>query len=64
MTMKMTKSKTMWFAVALAVMGVLEQSTGVIKQMVGEANFGLVMLLISVGVAVLRILTTMPLEDK
>lgn len=58
------KSKTMWFAMALAVLGVFEQSSGLIRQMVGEANFGAVMTGISVAIAVLRVITTQPLSDK
>lgn len=57
-------SKTMWFAVVLAILGVLEQSSGLIRAWVGEANFGLVMFVIAILAALLRVLTTLPLADK
>lgn len=60
----MFKSKTIWFAIFLAFLGVLEQSTALVTQIVGPENSGLVMLVISVIVAVLRVVTTQPLSEK
>ena len=60
----MLKSKTLWFAVLLAVGGILEQSQALVTQLVGQQNTGLVMLVISVVVAVLRVITTEPLSQK
>lgn len=60
----MLKSKTLGFAVALAILGVLEQSTSLVTQVVGQSNVGFVMMAISVVVAVLRVYTTQALSDK
>lgn len=60
----MLKSKTIAFSVLLAVLGVLEQSHGVVTQIVGAGNAGAVMVVISVAVAVLRVYTTQALSDK
>lgn len=60
----MFKSKTIWFAILLAVGGILEQSQSVITQLVGLQNTGLIMLVISIIVAVLRIVTTQPISAK
>ena len=60
----MLRSKTLWFSVLLAVLGVLEQSQALVTQLVGQQNTGLVMLVISVVVAVLRVITTQPLSQK
>jgi hypothetical protein len=60
----MLKSKTLWFAALLAVGGILEQSQALVTQLVGQQNTGLVMLVISVVVAVLRVITTQPLSQK
>ena len=62
--MSYLKSKTLWFSVLIAVGGILEQSQSVVSQLVGPANTGWVMLGISVGVAVLRIITTQPINQK
>jgi hypothetical protein len=62
--MSYLKSKTLWFAILIAVGGILEQSQAVVSQIVGPANTGWVMLVISVGVAVLRIITTQPINQK
>ena len=62
--MQALKSKTLWFALLIAVGGILEQSQAVVTQIVGPANTGWVMLDISVGVAVLRIITTQPINQK
>ena len=58
------RSKTMWFSLALAVFGVLELQTALVRDLVGPENFGAVMLLISAATAVLRVITTQPLSDK
>ena len=60
----MLKSKTLWFAVLLAVGGILEQSQALVTQLVGQQNTGIVMLVISVVVAVLSVITTQPLSQK
>jgi len=62
--MQALKSKTLWFALLIAVGGILEQSQAVVSQIVGPANTGWVMLVISVGVAILRIITTQPINQK
>ena len=62
--MSYLKSKTIWFAILIAIGGVLEQSQAVVSQIVGPANTGLVMLVISVGVAALRVITTQPINQK
>lgn len=64
MGISILKSKTLRFAVLLAVLGVLEQSQALVTQLVGQQNTGLVMLVISVVVAVLRVITTQPLSQK
>ena len=62
--MSYLKSKTLWFAILIAIGGILEQSQAVVSQIVGPANTGWVMLVISVGVAILRIITTQPINQK
>lgn len=58
------KSKTMWFALALAVLGVVEMQAKVFAPYMTPELFGFFNILIGVIVAVLRVLTTMPLSEK
>jgi hypothetical protein len=58
------KSKTMWFSAVLAVLAAFEMQQGLVRQLVGEQNFGGVMLGISVATAILRVVTTTSLTDK
>lgn len=62
------KSRTLMFALMLAVFGVLEISMGVLQSLlvplVGEAAFGLFTVGVSVVVAVLRVITTQPITAK
>ena len=58
------KSKTMWFALALAVLGVIEMQAKVFAPYLTPEMFGLFNILIGVAVAVLRVLTTVPLSEK
>jgi len=58
------KSKTLWFAFALAMFGVVEAQVGIFQQFIGEKYFGLFTLGVSLVVAWLRFLTTQPLSEK
>lgn len=60
----MLKSKTMWFAAALALLGALEMQSALVRDLVGQENFGLVMLGISLATAILRVVTAQPLSEK
>jgi uncharacterized membrane protein (DUF106 family) len=66
--MTIFKSRTLTFALLLAVFGVLEASMGflgsVLTPIVGPAAFGLFTIVVSVIVAVLRVITTQPLTEK
>lgn len=58
------KSKTLWFALALAIFGVVEMNVKYFSNYLTPEIFGLFSILISVIVAVLRVLTTTPLSEK
>lgn len=58
------KSKTIWFALALAVFGVIELQVKLFAQYMSPEAFGIFNIVISIVVAVLRVLTTMPLSEK
>jgi len=62
------KSRTIWFSVFLAVMGVVEASSGAVREIFvpifGGTAVGVILILVSIGVAVLRVLTTVPMEEK
>ena len=58
------KSKTIMFALALAIFGVLEMNLKVFAPYLSPEFFGWFSILISVIVAVLRVFTTLPLDKK
>jgi hypothetical protein len=58
------KSKTMMFALALAIFGVIEMNLKVFAPYLSPAFFGWFSILISVIVAILRVFTTLPLDKK
>ena len=60
----MLKSKTMLFAVALAVLGAVQASTDVFAQFLSPQLYGIFTVVVGVAVAVLRVVTTQPLSDK
>lgn len=59
-----SKSKTMWFAYGLAVLGVMETQYKLIEQYIPEEYRGLTYVAIGAAVAVLRIVTTKALAEK
>jgi len=58
------KSRTMLFALALAVFGVIETQIHLFSQFMSPEAFGVFNILVAVIVAVLRIVTTMPIKDR
>jgi len=58
------RSKTMIFAVVLAVTGAVQASSDFLKTLLTPDVFGFVMMGLGIAVAVLRVVTTQPLEDK
>lgn len=57
-------SKTMWFSLALMVLGVVFDNFSYVQNLIDERWYGPILIAIGVIVAVLRFITTMPLEDK
>lgn len=62
--MNALKSKTIWFSILLAVLGVVEANVGVLQQYMTPQTFGIFSIVVGVIVAVLRVLTTVPLSEK
>ena len=64
MIMTIFKSKTLMFALALAILGVVEMNVRVFSAYMTPTTFGFFSIGISIIVAVLRIFTTLPLSQK
>ena len=62
--MKMQKSKTMWFALALVVLGIVYDNFSYVQNIIDPRYYGVTYIAIGVVVAVLRFLTVKPLGDK
>lgn len=64
-TMKQVlKSRTMMFALALAILGAVETQAHLFSKHMTPELFGLFNILLAVVIAVLRVLTTVPLNEK
>lgn len=59
--MNILKSKTIWFAILIAVLSILQGYVGLLSSPVLQMTAGVV---ISVGIVILRFLTTQPLSEK
>ena len=60
--MRMRKSKTMWFALALAVLGAAMEFFPLIQSLIDPKYYGTILFSIGVICAVLRFYTTQPIE--
>ena len=58
------KSKTLLFALALAIFGVIEMQIKMFSDYMSPEAFGIFNIVIGVIVAVLRVITTVPLSEK
>jgi hypothetical protein len=57
-------SKTMWFSLALVVLGVVYDNFSYIQNIIDPAYYGVTYIVIGVVVAVLRFYTVKPLEER
>jgi hypothetical protein len=58
------KSKTMWFAILLALFGALMDNSTYLQNIIPEQYFSYVMMVIGIIVAGLRLATTTSLSNK
>jgi len=59
--MNIFKSKTVWFAILIAVLSILQGYVGLLSSPTLQMAAGV---FISVGIVILRFLTTKPLSEK
>lgn len=64
MLKQFAKSKTMIFAVLLAILGVLQTSMEVFTPYISSQSVGILTLLVGCAVAVLRVVTHTSIGDK
>ena len=62
--MSFHKSKTMWFSFALVIFGTLMDNFSYIQNLIDPKYYGYGYIFIGLIVAILRFLTTQPLEEK
>jgi hypothetical protein len=60
----MRKSKTMWFALALVVLGFVAENFNYVQDIIDPKYYGISYMAIGIIVAVLRFITTQPLSEK
>lgn len=57
-------SKTMWFSLALVILGVVYDNFSYIENLINPRLYGVLLISIGIVVAVLRFVTTLPLDEK
>jgi hypothetical protein len=58
------RSKTMWLALAVAVLGAAYDNFSYVQNIIDPRVYGILLIIIGAAVAVLRVLTTLPLDEK
>ena len=58
------RSKTMWFSLALVILGALYDNFSYIQGLLDPRLYGVLLICIGLAVAVLRFVTTQSLDDK
>jgi len=61
---QMAKSRTMWFSLALMVVGAVYENFSYLQNVIDPKYYGIILLCIGVTCAVLRFYTTMPLDKE
>ena len=57
-------SKTMWFSLALVILGVVYDNFSYVQNIIDPRLYGILLICIGVAVGVLRFVTTLPLDEK
>jgi hypothetical protein len=60
----MMKSKTMWFSLALVIVGSLYDNLSYLQNVIDPKYYGSILVFIGIVCAVLRFYTTQPLDEK
>jgi len=60
----MIRSKTMWFSFALVIFGALFDNFSYLQNIIDPQYYGLCLITIGIIVALLRYVTTQPLDKK
>jgi hypothetical protein len=58
------RSKTIWLGLLLVILGALYDNFSYLQDIIHPQWYGIILVTIGVAVAILRFITTMPLEDK
>ena len=62
--MKMMKSKTMWFSLALVIFGALFDNFSYVQNIIDPRYYGVCLIILGIITGILRFLTTQPLDEK
>jgi uncharacterized membrane protein YdcZ (DUF606 family) len=61
---QMAKSRTMWFSLALVILGVVYDNFSYVENIIDPRFYGILLIAIGIVVAILRFITAMPLDEK
>jgi len=61
---RLSRSRTLWFSFALVIFGVVFDNFSYVQDLIDPRYYGILFITIGIITAVLRFLTTMPLDDK
>ena len=62
--MKAHKSKTMWFSLLLVILGALMDNISYLQNIIDPKYYGILLVVIGIVVAILRFITTQPINEK
>ena len=57
-------SKTMWFSLALMIVGAVYENFSYVQNIVDPKYYGVLLISIGIVCAILRFVTTLPLDEK
>ena len=61
---QMAKSRTMWFSLALMIVGAVYENFSYLQDVINPKYYGIILMCIGVTCAVLRFYTTLPLDKE
>ena len=61
---QMAKSRTMWFSLALMIVGAVYENFSYLQNVIDPKYYGIILMCIGVTCAILRFYTTLPLDKE